>query len=385
MERSFNQLENQEQKGESQEQIERTVGSHLNKIVEEAEKNPIYTQGEVEKAWQKRVWKIGESEVVALGVLHVPETLVYYLKDIDEAIKESSIVLTEFAPEALGIYDSSTKEKLENIKSVFNPNYNLEELRQIYLKKERISGMGVFHHAIELIAAKYGKPIAIDDLTWSRDQVDFFQNSYLYARWAEEIKKREAETNQLIASTAGTVLAGTALFDFFNNFLKYFLNKEESSMSQEESSMSRREFLKKAAIVGAGAAIASLGPKIFKSPPEMAEEKSTEGQTLESLIEEQRIQILRDAKIADTLEQLSKKYEKIVIIYGSAHLDRIEYFLNNPEERRSVLEEGRGLIEKYNPDSFRIYTLQDGQNTSDESIPVASKNIVWKCVSKNLN
>jgi hypothetical protein len=66
MERSFNQLENQEQKGESQEQIEQTVGSHLNKIVEEAEKILFIRKEKLKKLGKKEFGKLENRKLLRL-------------------------------------------------------------------------------------------------------------------------------------------------------------------------------------------------------------------------------------------------------------------------------------------------------------------------------
>lgn len=345
----------------SEEDIFKRVEEHSRKFDKEIADTRIYPSSEIKKVWQIKEWKIGDAKIKAIGVSHVPETFLEYRQEIEQAIKESDIVVNEFAPEALGFYDKESAQRLKKIKSLFNENYNLEQVRQVYCKYERFWNKGVFHHEIELLAAKYGKDMAVVDLA-SRDPEKEFQDYFLYTRKAEQIAEQIATLKKigLYGGAAGLGVAG--LLRFLEDFQK---------------PMSRRKFLS-LGLVGGSAIIAGITSKITEVPPNTSIQKSAEG--LNDVFDSYKIEMLRDPKLADALECLVRiGYKNIVFIYGSKHINRVEEYLNNPEKRAKKLAIGKEIIQKYNPDSFRVYRLVDGENHSEKF--VASKNKVWKRIN----
>lgn len=320
----------------------------------------------IREAWQVREWKIGDTAIKAIGVAHIPETFLEFRQEIEKAIQESDVVVNEFAPEALGFYDKTSATRLRSIRSKFNDNYNLEQLRQAYLKYEKQYNIGLFHHEIELLAAKYGKDMAIADLTMSKNAEAQLQGSYLYAYGAEQIKENEAELKKLGLYTGAAALGAAGL----NSFLKELKN--------ETTLMSRRKFLKLGIMAGAAAALGGLAPKITEAPPQTALKKQMEK---EEGSEDEQMEKLRDPKLADALRQLARSgYKKIAFIYGSGHLKRVEEYLDNPEKGKKELTANRELIERNNPDAFRVYRLSPGNNQSEKF--VASEKQVWKIIKK---
>jgi hypothetical protein len=144
------------------------VSDHLKEFDRQAEEYRSYTEREVRDAFRMEEWKIGETTIQAIGVEHVPETFLYFREKI-EAIRESDVVVNEFAPEALGLYDKTQATHLKKIKSRFNEDYNLEQLREAFIKFQRPWNLGTFHHEVELVSAKYGKDMACADLTLTKD------------------------------------------------------------------------------------------------------------------------------------------------------------------------------------------------------------------------
>lgn len=334
------------------------VEEHSRKFDKETTDRRVYPSSEIKEAWQTREWKIGDTTIRALGVSHVPETFLEYRQEIEKAIQGSDVVVNEFAPEALGFYDKEAAPRLKKIKSSFNEGYDLEQLRQAYLKYERPWNLGVFHHEVELLAAKHGKDMALADLTFSKDPEASLQDSYLYAYGAEQTAEQTAMLKKvgLYAGAAALGVAG----------LKGFV-------SELQKPMSRRKFLKLGLMAGV-AAIAGVTPKITETPPKTAVKKSTETQAIS---DDQQLEMLRDPKLADALQRLvAAGYKNIAFIYGTGHLKRVEEYLNNPERGAKELESGKAVIEHHNPDAFRIYRLADGENTSEKF--VASDKKVWR-------
>ncbi|MCH7730875.1 hypothetical protein IID21_05195 [Patescibacteria group bacterium] len=112
------------------------VERHSQEFDNEIEGTRTYTEEEIRAEWRDEEWKVGGATVRALGVMHVPETFLEYREQIEKAIEDADLVLTEFAPEAQGFYNESQKEKLASIDSNFNQDYTLEDLRQEYMKHE---------------------------------------------------------------------------------------------------------------------------------------------------------------------------------------------------------------------------------------------------------
>jgi len=351
------QLINPAEKGPENEIFER-VAEHSREFDKHTAENRVFLPEEIQEAWQVKEWKIGDTVIQAIGVSHVPETFLEFRKEIEKAIQESDVVVNEFAPEALGLYDKTSSHRLKSIKSRFNENYDLEDLRQAYLKFERPWNIGVFHHEIELLAAKYGKDMALADLSLSKNPEALLQDCYLYAYGAEQIEENKAKLKRLGLYTGAAALGVAGL----NNLI-----------DELRRPMSRRKFLKMGLVAGA-AAIAGATPKIIETPPRTAIEKLSK---IQSGSEQYLLMMLRDPKLADSLRKLSESgYKKIAFIYGANHLKRVEEYLNNPEKCAEELSAHQELIERNNPDAFRIYRLSPGENNSERF--VASKEMIWK-------
>jgi hypothetical protein len=347
-------------------EIFKRVANHSDEFDRHISETRLFSQEEIIEAWQVREWKIGDTTVKAIGVSHVPETFLEFRQQIEKSIEESDVVVNEFAPEALGFYDQESTINLRSTKSRFNNNYNLEELRQAYLVYERQYNLGLFHHEIELLAAKYGKDMAIADLSLSKSPEAFLQSHFLYAYGAEQIEEREAALKKM-GLYAGSVALGMA---GLSNFLK--------ELETETPTISRRQFLKLGISAGAAIALAQATPKIVEAP-QLTTLKETEEQ--EGLSDDEQIEMLRDPKLADALLRLSESgYKKIAFIYGTDHLKIVEAFLDNPGERNHELTTNQELIERNNPDAFRVYHLTSGENKSERF--VASEKMVWKQISQ---
>jgi hypothetical protein len=348
---------------ESEKEIFDRVTEHSRKFDKEIAITPFYTPEAIKEPWQVREWKIDDTTIKAIGVMHVPETFLEYRDQIEKGIEESDVIVNEFAPEALGYYDKTMAEQLKSVKSKYNENYNLEQLRQAYIKFERPYNIGVFHHEIELLAAKYGKDMAVidPDVIKCPEGLD----EYLYASAAEEIKKKKVTLGRLGLFTGAGSLAVASLINFF----------EKLSSSKK---ISRRTFLKTSLMAGAASAMAAATPKIIEAPPETSYKKYKE---IDEKSGSDKLTTLRDPKIAESLQRLSEMgYKKITFIYGAGHLNSVEKYLKNPNEARKKLAENKEIIERNNPDSFRIYSLSPGKNTSEKF--VASEDIIWKRKNK---
>ena len=331
------------------------VSEHSIKFDKEITETRVYSKEEVRERWQTREWKIGDTIIQAIGVSHVPETFLEFRQEIEQAIQESDVVVNEFAPEALGFYDKTSADRLRGIESKFRKGYNLEQLRQKFNEYERQSNMGIFQHEIELLAAKYDKDMALADLAWSKDPEDLLQGEYLYDYWAKQAAENKALLKKAGLYTSAAVLGIVGLVDFVN----------------KPQSMSRRKFLNLGLMAGA-AAIAGVTPKITETLPQSAFEES-----MKIKDDQNELVRLRDAKLAEVLQQLSKAgYKKIVFIYGKGHLEPVEKYLGTPEKGASELAASKHVIERNNPDAFRLYRQSYGNNHSERF--VASEKKVWK-------
>lgn len=337
------------------------IAEHSRRFDKETTETRTYPPEEIREAWQTREWKIGDTTIQAIGASHVPETFLEFRQEIEKAIQESDVVVNEFAPEALGLYDKSSADRLRGIKSKFNENYNLEQLRQAYMKYERPWNLGLFHHEVELLTAKYGKDMATADLTFSKEPEALLQDGYLYAYGAEQTAEQTALLKKvgLYTGAAALGIAGSSRF-----------------IGELQKPMSRRKFLKLGLMAGA-AAIAGVTPKITETPPQTAVKKSME---MQGKSDDEQLVMLRDPKLAEALQQLSKAgYKKIAFIYGTGHLKRVEEYLNAPEKGARELATSKEVIERNNPDAFRVYRLSEGDNSSEKF--VASEKKVWKRIA----
>jgi hypothetical protein len=158
-----------------------------NKIAE----THTFSPEEIKQAWQTREWKIGDTTIKAIGVIHAPETFLEFRTEIENAIQESDIVMNEFAPKAIGLYDTTSATRLKKIKSKFNEYYDLEQLRQAYIKFERPWNLGLFHHEVELLAAKHNKDMATANLRYSKSPRSIIARRLFVCLWSGTNRKKQ--------------------------------------------------------------------------------------------------------------------------------------------------------------------------------------------------
>lgn len=334
---------------ESKEAVFQKVTEHSIEFDNEIKENPLYTQEEIEDSFKVENWRFDKTEVVAVGVSHVPETFLYFRDEIEESIKNSDIIINEFAPEAQGIYSRGQIERLKKIKSKYNENYDLEQLRQIYLKYERIFNMGVFHHEIELLAAKYGKEMATADVRWSKNTEDILQDIYFTSKIAEENDQKIANLKKLGLYEGSIVLTLYGLSKFIKDFKK---------------PISRRSFLEGMFLSGTGLAVAASADKLVETPSQTTMEKvEKEDINFNKMM---MIERARNLKLARSIRELSLRgYNKIAFIYGVNHLDYVKKYLDDIDGLYIGHKEEDDLINETNKDSFKIYELVEGENDSE--------------------
>jgi hypothetical protein len=354
---NFEQLGGQTERSSRAEIAER-VTAHAEEFDAEIAANRWFSKEEVAEAWQVREWQIGETSVTAIGVSHVPETMVDYREEIERAIAESDIVVNEYAPEAIGMYSESAGDRLAAIPSNVNEELSLDDVREAYVKNERFWNNGQFQHEVELLAAKYGKDMAVADLSFPHDLEAFLQNNHLGTHGAEKIAQQEARLQQAGLLTGAAAASAVGIKAFLSELKK-------------QKPMSRRAFLKGglAAGVAAGAAVAGLnsdGP----------EQKAYRDGYEEDTQHDDQSNALRDPALAKALQQLSEQgYKKVAFIYGTLHLQEVEGYLNSPEMIDAAFEQNQEFLDKHHPDWFRIYRQVPGENDSEKF--VADKNMVW--------
>ncbi len=351
---------------ELREEIFRRVTDNSKKFDEEIKSSRIAQEKEVEKEWTVQNWKIDDTEVMAIGVSHVAETFLNHREEIERSIAESDIVVNEFNPEAQGFYDQSSASRLAKTKSKFNPKYNLEELRQEYLEVERISGIGTFHHEVELLTAKHQKDLAGIDLGLNEDVEDALQGSTLYSKMANSIEEKRTTLKRLGLFAGGTATTLLGIGSFMKGL---------SEKSKEKGKISRRKFLGSMAAL-AGAAAMTSAPNIVK--PEVVDTK----ESLEAFNQDYGTGVWRNAHIAEGLTKLAKEkgYKKITFIYGHDHLEPVKEYLDNPRKIEKDVELSKDEVNARYPDHVRIYKLAPGTNNSDRF--TASENVVWERIDK---
>lgn len=344
---------------ENRESVFDKISRHSEEFDSEIARTRIYPEKEIEGVFRQEEWKVGEGEIKAIGVMHVPETFLSFRPEIERAIGESDLVVNEFAPEALGMYSHSQREKLGKARSRFNGDYDLEQLRQEYLKCEREIGIGTFHHEIELLAAKYGKDMACIDLTATQDPEQALQKFYLYQEQAEKTAKSKQLFQQfgLFGMAAGIGWSATRI----------------KGGKEGEPKMTRRAFIKKMAVLGTAGAIAAATPgltKVSLTPKEKLHEEIDDSK-------DALVQDLRNAYLAEALRRLTELgYGKVAFVYGVRHLESVKKYLDDPDSARKKLTENEGLVNSVNGDPFRVFELSPGENDSERF--TASENLVWK-------
>ena len=343
-----------------QDEIFDRISQHSCEYDKEADKGRTYSQKEIREAWRVEEWKVGDTVIKAIGVCHVPETFLVFRQQIEEAIKDSDLVINEFTPEASGYYDISKKDRFKKIPAKMNPDYNLEQLRQAFIHYGASSGVGSFQHEVELLSAKFGKDMACIDLMMRDPEIEL-QDSFVYYRMAAKLEGRRDFLKQLaISAVAGSAeIAG--LCDFLNKL--------------STKNLSRRNFLKSAGLMAGGLAAFMAAPKLFKHSEISSQMGDNE---VEKFFKSQD---LRDIIIADNLKKLSGMgYKKIVMIYGVDHLKPVKEFLDSPLDLGQQKDENQKMINQINNDSLRIYRLAEGDNQSE--CFVASKKKKWQRIAK---
>lgn len=163
---SYSQIENPESWGELGEKVDAYVQTHLAQIAADRKVSKLDTW----RDWKEVNWPVNEAKVHGVGVAHVPETLLDYRDRLEHAIADAEVVVTEFAPEAAGFYEPVTK--LDNHNVADKPV--LQDKLDQYVRDERNKNIGIFHHDIELLAAKYNKPLVCADVSYSRTPEEYF-------------------------------------------------------------------------------------------------------------------------------------------------------------------------------------------------------------------
>lgn len=340
-------------------EIFQRVAEHSKKFDQHIEQTRIYPRQEIINAWQTREWQIGDTQIQAIGLSHVPETFLEYRSEIEKSIQESDIVFTEFAPEALGFYDKSSSQQFSQTPAKHNSHYSVEDLRQVYLKYERSFNIGIFHHEIELLAAKYSKPMAIADLRFSMPAEKLLQETHFYYDQLKEIHKDKDKLTEYGLYTCAFVLGASGLNDLL----------------QSKEKITRRDFMVKAGKILAGSTLAGFTPLIMEKKHKHKQTKYS------SNPDSQKLKKLVDPILSDSLYRLSELgYKKICFIYGTMHLDPIEKINDNPEQNQEFISRHYDAIKKNNPNYFKIFKLDNGENYSDQF--TASDNKVWKQINQ---
>lgn len=340
--------------------VSRRVRDHSSEFDHDSESHRKFSREQIRSNWETRRWKVGDAEVNAIGSMHVPETFLEFREQIESAIRESDVVIVEYAPEAQGMYDRDTAKRLSTIPSPSNSALDLEQVRQAAVGRERKWNIGLFHHELELLAAEYGKDLACADLNFSRDPENYLKESEMDQQAAEEDAEAAAKLKQIGLYGAAAAAGASAL--------------RMGSHTESSSNMSRRNFLRLGLLAGAGL-IFGVTPKLTEAP--RASDRKQDAPTTGEINDEMRWNALRDAHIADALHRLSDAgYKKIALIYGTAHIKFIEKNLEHREKSIRVMEAGKPLVDRRNPDSFRVYGLADGNNDSEKF--VADPHKVWR-------
>jgi hypothetical protein len=318
-------------------------------------------------------WVVGDCEVMAIGVSHIPETFLEFRQRIEQAIENSDIVVTEVTPEADGWYSKAVHEELHNTPCQFNRAISLEDVRRdITPYVEKADG---FFHEVELLTAKYGKDLASVDLVSSRDIRDALQSADFYSIVAHDAEDKKAALKRLMVLGIGVAGATAGA-----HMVRKSIEQQNGAEGQPAvGKLNRRTFLGAAAVAGSIAAGVG-GTELVrnKTGEEFMDEFSQQEGNLETYFEEMYLQELpaRDAYAAESIAHVAELgYKKITVIYGAGHMKGIKKFLDNPKLRAKTLEQYGSIIEKRSPDSCKIYKLDEGRNDSEEF--VASEDMIW--------
>ena len=372
---------------ETQATIATRVTEHSREMDEELAKQLPNWEGGLKMerdAFQVREWVIGDTTIRAIGVAHVPETFLFARQEIETAISGADIVVNEFAPEALGFYSRAEGVRLSSRRSPIDGRFTLEQLRQLYLEKEQMWNMGLFHHEVELLAAKYGVDMAVIDLKdldvedALRDPLDMGEvasselpeSINVQARNAREGQAEKVRAEKGALYTLGTILLGIGVPPIVQNL-------------RSQDKMPRRDFLKILGLAAGGAALGSLGFSLRepKQPPAVPGRPHSPHEAEAKEKEIDKLEVLRNPILADSLRRLAEDgYKRVVFIYGARHLPHVEHYLMQPRECLRELQDNRDFIHRYNPDHFKVFRYKEGHNDSERF--VASREYSWKRVER---
>jgi hypothetical protein len=151
---------------------------------------------EVEESWIPADLKMHGKDVRVFGVLHTPATLEYHEKDLEDGIKQSSTVVLEIAPAAIGMFNQETLNFLQDNVLLEGQEVSAADWQARIASDESVD----FYHRLELLAAKNNKPVG---------QIHAFPDSdqKLMPAAAVEAKSKDIPNLKIIV-TALSILLG---------------------------------------------------------------------------------------------------------------------------------------------------------------------------------
>lgn len=123
----------------------------------------------VEESWKPADIKMQGKDVHICGAMHTPATLEFHERDLENSIKDSSIVALEISPTAMGFFDDSTLTFFESNALLNGKKITAAEWNSYFSHNETIN----YYQQIEKLAAKHNKSVAQVDASPETDQTIF--------------------------------------------------------------------------------------------------------------------------------------------------------------------------------------------------------------------
>lgn len=267
---------------------------------------------------QVESFSIQGRNVTFFGVRHTAETFARYEEVLRKGVRDADAVALEEGPE-IQLGSRSMEERL----SESNPSFqskNYRSLRQAFTAHLSVDGSDFFH-ALENVAAREGKPVALIDQYNLRGATVAEESAYR-RRWDDELPEKVIMTGG-IAATAGVAALGA------------------SALLKKDPKMSRRGFLAGLGTAAAAVGAAGVGSQFAKLELDDPNAKlmrmtDTERKTRETIA--YSLNDLRNVLLAERLEILAESLPEganIAVFYGDGHRGPMKDYLQHPALREA--------------------------------------------------
>lgn len=328
-----------------------------------------------ETAMHRESFELNGARVEFLGVGHDPATAERLAPELEEAIRQASIVLLESAPSAEGPFtDEAVREyrELMGNKLKFSDE---EIIKSIEAGKRGLA----FYAKMEALAAKHGKPVAVTDPIGA-DGDGFRQ---LFTEDPFRSADETAEQAKTAAVLGGALVAALpTISDAIRGRGAELENRRENPPTASTppsehpidesghrpsggSPMSRRGFLR---VLGGGIAAAGVASEVASAIARKSDPmKGSYGRRGDNPFGAALYDGLdyRDVVTAQGLDRLTRREDvrggSVVVIYGDGHRASIRHYAESPNER-AMKRTAYIPYQRVAPAKLRIFQHRSGRD-----------------------